>query len=101
MENVFQQPFKEKFIKDLSETDFKVAVSGVIVSKNENTFLLDDSTGQITVSIINQGIPSYEYLRVFGKIMPYENGLELQAEIIQDLSKIDKEMHKKVKEVLS
>ncbi|MBI2109978.1 hypothetical protein HYT58_02280 [Candidatus Woesearchaeota archaeon] len=50
MENSFQQPFKERFIKNITIEDFKVVVSGVIVSKNENSFLLDDGTGQITIT---------------------------------------------------
>lgn len=94
-----RKPYIEKFIKDISVSDFKVSVSGVIVSKTENSFLLDDSTGQIRIS--STTIPNFEYLRVFGKIMPLETGLELEAEITQDLSKIDKVIYKKVKELLS
>ncbi len=94
-----RKPYVEKFIKDISFKDFKVSVSGIIVNKSENSFLLDDGTGQVAVS--SATIPAYEYLRVFGKIIPLENGFELQSEIIQDLSKIDKAIHRKVKELLS
>lgn len=94
-----RKPYIEKFIKDIHVNDFKVSVSGVIVNKSENSFLLDDGTGQIAVS--STTIPNYEYIRVFGKILPLETGFELQSEIMQDLSKIDKAIHRKVKELLS
>lgn len=94
-----RKPYLEKFIKDISVKDFKVSVSGVLVNKSENSFLLDDGTGQIAVSSVV--IPNYEYVRVFGKIIPLETGFELQSEIVQDLSKIDKAIHRKVKELLS
>lgn len=94
-----RKPYTEKFIKDISVQDFKVAVSGVIVNKSDNSFLLDDGTGQIAVSSIL--IPDYQYLRVFGKVSPLESGFEIQSEAMQDLSKIDKVIHKKIKELLS
>ena len=94
-----RKPYAEKFIKDISIKDFKVAVSGVIVNKSEKSFLLDDGTGQIAVS--SSTVPDYQYIRVFGKVLPLENGFELQSEIIQDLSKIDKAIHRKIKELLS
>ena len=100
MEDKFKRkPYLEKFVKDLSISDFKVSVSGIIVSKSESSFLLDDGTGQIQISA--KEIPNFEYLRVFGKVMPLESGLEIDSEIIQDLSKIDKTIYKKVKELLS
>lgn len=94
-----RKPYVEKFIKDVTVKDYKVAVSGVIVNRSENSFLLDDGTGQLAV--ISTTIPNYEYTRVFGKVLPLETGFELQSEIIQDLSKIDKAIHRKVKELLS
>ena len=94
-----RKPYTEKFIKDISVQDFKVAVSGVIVNKSDNSFLLDDGTGQIAVS--STLIPDFQYLRVFGKILPLESGFEIQSEVMQDLSKIDKGIHKKLKELLS
>lgn len=90
-------PAIEKEIKDITKEDIRVAVSGVIVNKNQNSFLLDDSTGQILV--ISETIPNYNYLRVFGRIIPIEDHLELQAEFIQDLSNINKKIHKKIKEL--
>jgi len=95
MEPFRRKPYVEKFIKDLKPIDFRVALSGIIVNKAEASFLLDDGTAQIRVN--SDTIPSHGYLRVFGTLSNTQEGLELQSEIIQDLSKIDKKLHKKVK----
>ena len=92
------KPFAEKFVKDLKIEDLKVAVSGIIVNRTENSFLLDDGTGQIRV--IGENLPVYEYVRIFGNLTNLDEGLVLQAEIVQDLSKIDKNLHKKIKSML-
>ena len=96
--DIQRKPFAEKFVKDLKAEDLKVAVSGVIVNKSENSFLLDDGTGQIRV--ISENVPNYEYTKVFGNLSNLEEGLVLQAEIVQDLSKIDKNLYKKIKSML-
>ena len=94
-----RQPFKERFIKDLNVEDFKVALNGTIINKTDKSFFLDDGSGEILVTSDN--IPDYDYVRVFGRLVPYEEGFELQAEIIQDLSKVDKELFRKVKELMN
>ena len=99
MDNVRRQPSIEKSIKYLKKEDFRVALSGMIIDKKENAFLLDDGTGQITV-YCEEPINLNNYIRVFGKVIPLENDFELQAELIQDISGMDKELHKKVKELI-
>ncbi|MEK6904394.1 MAG: hypothetical protein AABW87_02255 [Nanoarchaeota archaeon] len=96
---VTRKPYAEKFIRDLKNEDFKVALSGTIINKTENDFFLDDGTGQIRCIYAN--VSEYEYVRIFGTLMPLPDGFELQGEIIQDLSKIDKQLHKRLKEALS
>ena len=91
--------YKEKQIKDVSEYDINVAMSGVIVNKDKNTFILDDGTSQI--SIYSENIPGFNYVRIFGRVIPFENGLEIQAQIIQDLSLINKDLYNKYKKFLN
>ena len=92
------EPFKEKFIKDIKFEDYKVAVSGMVINQNEKSFFLDDGTGQILITC--DEIPSIDFVKVFGRLIPYEDHYELQAEVIQDLSNVDKELLKRVKEML-
>ena len=104
MADLKRAPFKEKFIKNLDFADFKVAVSGALVSKQENGFLLGDGTGEVYVNTTSLERPvvfnEKDIVKVFGRLTPYENGFELQAEIVQDLKKVDMEALTKIKEAL-
>lgn len=77
----------------------KVAVSGVVVSKQENGFLIDDGTGQLIV-LSESKIEEGNYVRVFGQLVPLEERNELQASFVQNLDEIDKGVHRKVLEEL-
>lgn len=101
-QQIRRQPSVEKQIKALTNEDVRVAISGLVVSKNETSFVIDDGTGQIPVSIQDpEEIKKVNgYIRVFGRLIPFEEGFELQGELIQDFSKIDKTLYKKVKELL-
>lgn len=94
-----KRTFIEKNIENLSKEDYNVAVSGIIVNKDENSFILDDGTGQLYI-LMSTNLNNNNFVRVFGRILPYEEGIQLQGFIIQDLSKIDKYLYKKVKELL-
>jgi hypothetical protein len=89
-------PFKEKNIVDVSTADIKVAVSGLIIDKDETSFSLDDGIAQIRV-LTTEDWPLTTYVRVYGKVLPEA----LNADIIQDFSIIDKLLYKKVKDILS
>ena len=85
------------------ETDSKVKLMGFVVDKKEDTIVLDDGSGKVKVwvdapeSIENLNIN--QLVRVFGSILPTENGFELKADAIQDLSGLDINLYKKVEEL--
>lgn len=93
-----RQPFVDKYIKDLSLSDTFVSLSGIVVSKSDGSFVIDDGSGEIVVMLNSESIP--EYVRVFGRLLQYEDGFRLQADFFQDISKIDKLLYKKVKDLL-
>jgi len=104
MADIRRAAFKEKFVKDLDFTDFKVSVSGSIVNLSEGGFLMGDGTGEVYVNISGMENPAVknekDLVRVMGRIMPYENGFEIQADIIQDLNGADMGALKRIKEAL-
>lgn len=99
MNEVLRSPYVEKLISDLKKEDTNVAVSGIIISKEDNSLVIDDNTGQIVVNL-NAPQDVQGYVRVLGRVLPYEEGIQLQEYVIQDLNKIDKVLYKKVKELL-
>ncbi|MEK6835919.1 MAG: hypothetical protein AABX55_02755 [Nanoarchaeota archaeon] len=93
------QAYQEKFIKDLTKQDTKVAVSGFIVDKNNNSIIVDDNTGSIPV-IIETNLNLNNFVRVFGTLI-YSNEPQLQAHLIQDLTNVNKQLYQKVKLLLN
>ncbi len=90
--------YEEHFINDLHSGLGKVAISGIIIEKNEGIIVIDDGSGTISVLLNELVLPPAEYLRIFGIIIPGEQGMLLQADVLQDLSTMDRIAHKKVKE---
>ncbi len=89
-------------IKDLKENIGRVAITGTVINKNSeiNSFVLDNGQEHILV-LANRPeefnrLKEGQFVRVLGKVWGQQNELEIQAEIIQDFSKIDKELYKKV-----
>lgn len=91
--------YKEKFIKNLSKDDIKVALSGVIVSKSDGRIIIDDTTGTIATEV-ETILEVNNFVRVFGVLIPYDEGFEVQGHFIQDLSDIDADRYLKVKSLL-
>lgn len=87
--------FIEKQIKKLNNLDSYIAVSGFVVSKEENSFVLDDKTSQIIV-LSKEDINVGDYIRVFGNIIFKNNEKILQAGIIQNLNIINKDLHQRI-----
>ena len=95
-----REPFKEKFIKNLRKEDTFVAISGMVVDKDDNSFMIDDGTGQLGVFMENFD-NSLEYVRVFGRLIQDGGEFKLQGDVVQDMKKIDKFLYNKVKELLN
>ncbi len=91
-----KQGFKEKSINKINESDFRVNVSGFVINKFENGFLLDDGDGQIIV-ISDENVKENDYLSVIGIV---DKSKELRAEIVIDFNKVNKKLHRKIIKML-
>ena len=91
--------YKEKFINELTKEDKKIAVSGLIIDKEDNLIFIDDGTGVIAVDIETNYIIN-TFARVFGYLI--NNGdMKLKGELIQDLSQANRQIYNKVKILLN
>jgi hypothetical protein len=101
-EIIRRAPSSPKRIKDLSEADGRVAVVGVVVSKNVEIagFILDDGEGKVMVLANNmrdfESVSEGQFVRVLGKIWGSGEEVEIQADVVQDFSGIDKDLYMKV-----
>ncbi len=97
-------PSVDLTVKDLNSKSVppRVAVAGTIVNKNEElySFLIDDGTG--TVLVITNNIERFneikesQFVRVLGKTWGEGEELEIQADIIQDFSKVNPAIYRQV-----
>ena len=87
-------PFTETWVKDV-RPGAKVAVSGLVISRDGERFILDDGTGQITVQLPSP--PPSDYLKVYGLAA---DEAFLEGAFAQDLSSIDKFLYLKSKKIL-
>tara|TARA_Y100000310_G_C20699671_1_gene828547 strand:- start:5828 stop:6157 length:330 start_codon:yes stop_codon:yes gene_type:complete len=97
-------PFKEHFVKDLNFSEFKVSVTGTVVGKQDKGFLLSDGTGEVYINTSGLegegGFNEQGFVKVFGRLMPYQDGFEIQAEFVQDMKGVDKDSLNKIKELM-
>lgn len=101
-------PFKNEYVKRKipeinPDVDLKVKILGFVVDKKGGTIMLDDGSGKVKVFVdvpeMIEKINVNQLIRVFGSTLPIENGFEIKADIVQDLSNLNIDLYKKVEEL--
>ncbi len=93
-------PAFDKKVAEIGKDDVRVRLLGMVIDKKDNLIVLDDGTGKINVVFAEPFETEVnKRVRVFGRIMPSEEGFEIQGEILQDISGMDLELYKKVREL--
>lgn len=85
-----------KKITDINpEKDVRVRILGRIIDKSDGTIVVDDgsSTAQI---VTDASCEIDDFVCVFARVLPLEDGYELRGEIIQNKSGLDMGLYKKV-----
>jgi hypothetical protein len=93
-------PSVERAIAEIRPDDIRVSVIGTLIDKNKEgtRFMVDDGVGKIAVGVDSPVKAEMNQLvRVFGRVIPLENGSELQGDIVQDMSALDMGLFKRVK----
>jgi len=98
-------PYKDHYVKKKieeinPEIDLKVKIMGFVVDKKEDTVVLDDGSKKIKVfmdnPVISEKINVNQLIRVFGSTLPTDEGFEIKADVVQDLSNLNIDLYKKV-----
>ena len=100
----FKNHYEKRKIPEINpDIDLKVKVLGFVVDKKDDTILLDDGSGKVRVFIdmpeIMEKVDANKLIRVFGSTLPIDNGFEIKADIVQDLSGLNIDLYKKVEEL--
>jgi len=100
----FRNHYEKRKIPEINpDVDLKVKILGFVVDKKDDTLVLDDGSGKIKVFIDIPGmmekIEINNLVRVFGSTLPTEDGFEIKADALQDLSNLNINLYKKVEEL--
>lgn len=92
----------EKNIKEINpEKDGRVRILGTIVSKEQNSLIIDDGTGTVrafTQTDTNQ-FKDKQLVRITGRIMQNADNFDIQAEIIQNMENLDVDLYNKTEKL--
>ena len=98
-EEIRRFPATQKNISDITESDVRVSILGTVIDKQDDFIMVDDGTGRIKISFQDFKFDLNQMIRVFGRVIPTPSGCELQGEVIQDMSKLDLSLFKKVQKL--
>ena len=93
------QAYNERNISGIKEEDINISITGTVVNREENGFVVDDGSQSLKV-LMENSVKDNDYVRIFGKLVRSNEGLVLYGDAIQDLSKIDKFLYQKVRKML-
>jgi uncharacterized protein YdeI (BOF family) len=93
-------PAYEKKISEIDKNDMRVKLLGTVIDVRETLVVLDDGTGKINV-VFNEPVETEtnKTVRIFGRVMPAEEGFEIQGEILQKMDNVDIGLYRKVGEL--
>lgn len=100
MEQQRRLPALERSVAELKPEDIRVVLIGTILDQKGNMLVLDDGSGRVNVTF-EQAPPVKvgQLVRLAGRVVPSESGLELAGEFVQDFSKLDVGLWKRVKDL--
>lgn len=97
-------PSGKKKISDIKLDDVRVSVTGTVIDKQDDgVMVIDDGTGRVNVTFDDPGVLKdvelNQLVRILGRVMPVENGFELQGDVLQDMSRLDLELRKRIESI--
>ena len=98
----FRNHYEKRKIPEINpDVDLKVKILGFVVDKKDDTIVLDDGSEKVKVFVDTPGmmekIKINQLIRVFGSTLPTEDGFEIRADSVQDLSNLNINLPFKVK----
>ncbi len=100
MENQYA---KQRIVKDIKNDDIKIQITGYVNEiKNDNTIILKDDTGEITIDLkeVDLNFKKDDLVNIIGELRITTTGEKvLDAQIIQDMKKLNFKYYKKLYEL--
>ncbi len=94
-----RKPSKLCKVKEITEKDARVRFVGAVVEldRNSGVMLIDDGERISVISTPEQveKLKIGDVVGIIGIVLPYEEGVEIRCEFIQDMNKLNKELYDK------
>lgn len=104
-ENQRRAPARPKDIEEIDpQKDIRVRVVGTIISVDDDSVAIDDSTGSVEVFLEDKDLEDLEEqqrIRVLGRVLPTPDSFEIQGEIVQSFEEVNPETYDSVKKVVN
>lgn len=104
-ENQRRAPARPKDIEEIDpQNDIRVRVVGTVISVDDDSVTIDDSTGSVEVFLEDDAMEDLEEqqrIRVLGRVLPTPDSFEIQGEIVQSFEDVDPEIYDSVKKVVN
>jgi len=104
-ENQRRAPARPKDIEEIDpQSDIRVRVVGTMISVDDDSVTIDDSTGSVEVFLEDEAMEDLEEqqrIRVLGRVLPTPDSFEIQGEIVQSFEDVDPEIYDSVKKVVN
>ncbi|MFH1978244.1 MAG: replication protein RepA [Candidatus Aenigmatarchaeota archaeon] len=95
-DNFKRLPSVFRRISEIKQEDIRISLIGTVLDKSETTIAVDDGSGKIEITFEEPVKTEVNKLvRVFGTVVPMDQGFQLRGEILQDMSKLDLGLYKK------
>ena len=84
-------------VSEIKQDDMRVSIIGTVLDRADDGLVLDDGTGKIDITMAEppQAEPK-SLVRVFGRVIPMEGGIQIQGELVQDMTGLDLELLKRI-----
>ncbi len=97
-----RMPSVHRSVSDIRPEDMRVSVVGTVLDRADDGLMLDDGTGKVDVTLDEPPpVERGKLARVFGRVVPVEGGVQLQGELVQDMTGLDMELMNRVRKLES
>ena len=87
-------------VSGIKPEDIRISLIGTVIDTADDGIVLDDGIGKVDISLPEPpAVKVRSIVRVFGRVIPMEGGIQLQGEIVQDMTGLDMELLKKVESI--
>lgn len=90
-------PSVPRSIGEIKPDDLRVSLIGTVIDKHDQGLIVDDGTGRMRINFDSPLDAEINNLvRILGRVVPMEGGIEMHGEFIQDMSGLDIGLLRKV-----